>query len=56
MIIGFGFDPKTNDYKVVRIVTLIDSLDLEHSRPEGFTHSPLVDGECLVLVWFSHVL
>ena len=32
--IGFGFDPKTNDYKVVRVVTLLDSLDLEHSRPE----------------------
>ena len=29
--IEFGFDPKTNDYKVVRVVTLLDSLDLEHS-------------------------
>ena len=37
--IGFGFDPKTNDYKVVRLVTLLDGLDLEHSRTEAKIYS-----------------
>ncbi|XP_065616517.1 F-box protein CPR1 [Quercus suber] len=32
--IGFGFDPKTKDYKVVRVVTLLESLDLEKTRPQ----------------------
>ncbi|KAM3691081.1 hypothetical protein ACJW31_09G168200 [Castanea mollissima] len=32
--IGFGFDPKTKDYKVVRVVTLLESIDLEKSRPQ----------------------
>jgi len=33
MLLGFGFDAKTNDYKVVRIVRLLD-LDLEECPPE----------------------
>ncbi|XP_075638609.1 F-box protein At3g07870-like [Castanea sativa] len=32
--IGFGFDPKTKEYKVVRVVTLLESIDLEKSRPQ----------------------
>ncbi|KAL4607814.1 hypothetical protein ACB092_09G201900 [Castanea dentata] len=32
--IGFGFDPKTKDYKVVRVVTLLESINLEKSRPQ----------------------
>nr|XP_023884339.1 F-box protein At3g07870-like isoform X1 [Quercus suber] len=31
--IGFGFDPKTKDYKVIS-VTLLKSLDLERTRPQ----------------------
>ena len=31
--IGFGFDPKTKDYKVIRVVTLLESFDLERTRP-----------------------
>ncbi|XP_023883299.2 F-box protein CPR1 [Quercus suber] len=30
--IGFGFDPKTKDYKVIRVVTLLESLGLEKNR------------------------
>ena len=37
--IGFGFDPKTNDYKVVKLVTLQDGLDLKHSRIEAEIYS-----------------
>nr|XP_023892639.1 F-box protein At3g07870-like [Quercus suber]POE60565.1 f-box protein [Quercus suber] len=32
--IGFGFDPKTKDYKVIRVVTLLDSLNFEKARPQ----------------------
>ena len=32
--IGFGFDPKTKDYKVIRVVTLLESLGLEKNRPQ----------------------
>nr|POF24520.1 f-box/kelch-repeat protein [Quercus suber] len=32
--IGFGFDPKTKDYKVIRVVTVLDSLHFEQSRPQ----------------------
>ena len=46
-IIGFGFDPKTNDYKVVRVVLNLRS---------RFIHCPLVNGERLGLVWLSYVL
>ena len=46
--IGFGFDPKTNDYKVVRLVTLLDSLDLERSPPEVEIYS-LSTGEWRML-------
>ena len=56
--IGFGFDPKTNDYKVVRLVTLLDGLDLEHSRTEAKIYS-LSTGEWRMLsasVWFPNVL
>ncbi|KAK4580704.1 hypothetical protein RGQ29_024381 [Quercus rubra] len=31
---GFGFDPKTKDYKVIRVVTLLESFDLERTRPQ----------------------
>ena len=31
--IGFGFDPKTNDYKVVRMVSLRDDPDCRKDRP-----------------------
>ena len=31
--IGFGFDSKTNDYKVVRVVTLVDNPDSRKDRP-----------------------
>ncbi|XP_050245787.1 F-box protein CPR1-like isoform X3 [Quercus robur] len=31
---GFGFDPKTKDYKVIRVVTLLESLGLEKNRPQ----------------------
>ena len=48
MTIGFGFDPKTNDYKVVRVVTLLDSLDLEHSRTKFKIYS-LSTGEWRIL-------
>ena len=46
--IGFGLDPKTNDYKVVRVVTLLDGLDLENSRPEFEIYS-LSTGEWRML-------
>ena len=46
--IGFGFDPKTNDYKVVRLVTLLDSFDLEHSRTVAEIYS-LSTGEWRML-------
>ena len=32
--IGFGFDPKTKDYKVVRVVTLLGNLDVGKTRPQ----------------------
>ena len=48
MTIGFGLDPKTNDYKVVRVVTLLDGLDLENSRPEFEIYS-LSTGEWRML-------
>ncbi|XP_050245791.1 F-box protein CPR1-like isoform X7 [Quercus robur] len=32
--IGFGFDPKTKDYKVIRVVTLLESLGLEKTRTQ----------------------
>uniref|UniRef100_A0A2N9H4Y8 F-box associated beta-propeller type 1 domain-containing protein n=1 Tax=Fagus sylvatica TaxID=28930 RepID=A0A2N9H4Y8_FAGSY len=32
--IGFGFDPKTNDYKVVRMVSLWDDPDCGKDRPK----------------------
>ena len=32
--LGFGFDPKTKDYKVIRVVTLLESFDLETTRPQ----------------------
>nr|POE71719.1 f-box protein cpr30 [Quercus suber] len=32
VFIGFGFDPKTKDYKVIRVVTLLESLGLEKNR------------------------
>ncbi|KAK4551206.1 hypothetical protein RGQ29_032465 [Quercus rubra] len=31
---GFGFDPKTKDYKVVRVVTLLENFDLGKTRPQ----------------------
>ncbi|XP_030927838.1 F-box protein CPR1-like isoform X1 [Quercus lobata] len=31
---GFGFDPKTKDYKVVSVVTLLENFDLEKTRPQ----------------------
>ena len=45
--IGFGFDPKTNDYKVIRVVLNLRS---------RFIHCPLLNGERLWLVWLSYVL
>ena len=44
--LGFGFDPKTKDYKVARFVTLEDSLALQilNSRSR-FIHCPPVNGE-----------
>ena len=35
----FGFGPKTNDYKVVRVVTLVDTLDLRKDRPKVEVYS-----------------
>ena len=32
--IGFGFDPKTKDYKVIKVVTLLESLGLKKNRPQ----------------------
>nr|POF04300.1 putative f-box protein [Quercus suber] len=32
--LGFGFDPKTKDYKVIRVVTLLESLDFKRTRPQ----------------------
>ena len=32
--IGFGFDPKTKDYKVIRVVTLLGNLDVGKTRPQ----------------------
>ncbi|GMY19079.1 F-box/kelch-repeat protein At3g06240-like isoform X1 [Fagus crenata] len=37
--IGFGFDSKTNDYKVVRVVTLVDNPDSRKDRPVVEVHS-----------------
>ncbi|XP_050245785.1 F-box protein CPR1-like isoform X1 [Quercus robur] len=31
---GFGFDPKTKDYKVVSVVTLLENFDLGKTRPQ----------------------
>ena len=41
--LGFGFDPKTNDYKVVRVVTLVDTLDLRKDRPQVEVYSLSTD-------------
>ena len=42
--IGFGFDSKTNDFKVVRVVTLLDGVDLQKDRPVVEVYS-LANGE-----------
>uniref|UniRef100_A0A7N2L5N3 F-box domain-containing protein n=1 Tax=Quercus lobata TaxID=97700 RepID=A0A7N2L5N3_QUELO len=39
--IGFGFDPKTKDYKVVRVVTLLGNLDVGKTRPQTFINGAL---------------
>ncbi|KAK9987332.1 hypothetical protein SO802_032283 [Lithocarpus litseifolius] len=49
---GFGFYPKSNDYKwsgfspCCAVISIMESLD----RWSMFTHSPQVNGECLVLL------
>jgi F-box interacting protein len=42
--IGFGFDPKTNDYKVVRVMSYTDILGIKMDRPEVEVYS-LATGE-----------
>ena len=37
--LGFGFDPKTNDNKVVRVVSLVDTLDLRKDQPKVEVYS-----------------
>ncbi|XP_023909992.1 F-box/kelch-repeat protein At3g06240 [Quercus suber] len=41
--LGFGFDPKTNDYKLVRVVTLVDALHLRKDRPKVEVYSLSTD-------------
>ena len=47
--LGFGFDPKTKDYRVVRFVTSEDSLDLANSQPEVEVYSLSTTGEWRVI-------
>ena len=44
--LGFGFDPKTKDYRVVKFVISEDSFDLANPHLRSrFIHCPLVNGE-----------